>query len=190
MRDVEQPIPSTSQCRNGETWTLDFEAADIQREIHARENGEVFVADAGYHFLGYVGPHKNAEFIAHLMNGRLRAAMQRVADGAFRIGISEAHRLFAEGRVKGIKGKPSGMGYVEFHPQRIPPQIGIILSYAIHQKVQRAELVRVLRKGGKVQLWGMRSAVIMPPLSQQDVNDILSNWPYRSKRGRPRTGRQ
>jgi hypothetical protein len=123
-------------------------------------------------------------FVAHLAEGRLRKAISMVADGALRCGIREAPAWIASGRVK-IKSHPSGHARVEFQPQRIPPNIGVILSYALASKVSRSEMVRVLRKGGSIKMWNMREPVEMPRLSMRDINDTLRLWPYKSRAGNP-----
>ncbi|MCK6490395.1 MAG: hypothetical protein L6R48_19140 [Planctomycetes bacterium] len=158
------------------------EAADLGREVAALQAGGCWACDGGTPpFLHHLSTADQTVFIAHLMAGRLRAAIGMVADAAMRCGIRDAPTLLASGRVRLRKG-----GRVEFLAHRVPPELGVVLSHALPAEIQRAELARVLRKGGRIQQWGMRDAVTLPQLSQRDVTAILQSWPYKSRAGRPR----
>jgi hypothetical protein len=139
--------------------------------------------------LGHLSLADQQQFIAHLKAGRLRMAISMVVDGAVRYGIREASALFASGRVKNVRGS-DGKVHVQFQPPRVPPDTMVVVCYAKAAQVQRAELARVLQRGGVIQLWNMPCPVTLPPLSKRDTDKILTRWPHRSRRGRPRAGRQ
>ena len=171
-------------------WTLDEEAADLGREVAILQADGIWVGDGvAASFLAHLSPVDQRTFIALLAAGRLRMAIGLVADGAMRCGIRDAPAMFASNRVKIMPGPP-GMEPVEYQPQRIPPHVGVIFSYALGAGIQRAELARVLRKGGRIQQWGMRNPVIIPPLSKRDTDEILKLWPMRSRAGNPGRARQ
>lgn len=181
-RTTAEKVPA-SKCRSGETWTLEDEAADIERETLALRTSKGWSSDIiNDPFLHYIHPDKQLAFIEHLKNGRLRTAFAMIADGAFRCGMIQGGKLIAGKRAKIINNKDETQS-VEFLPQKIPPGFGVIVGNALHQKMPRKKLAMILRKGGKIVI-GKMSPVDMPPLSQKDVNECLNNYPHKDKRGR------
>ena len=177
---------SGSRCCSGTTWTLDEEAEDLAREVEAmRPGGPGWSGDGpGHHFLGHLSDEEQAVFITHLRAGRLRDAIQMVANNAYKFGIVSGPKLTGERRVKLITDH-TGFVNIKFNPQRIPENVGIILSHAFYNKVPRSVLGKVLRKGGKIQAWGMPEFQNVRKISQRDVNGLLKSWPWRSKARNP-----
>ena len=177
------PHVQKSACIAGGIWTLDDEAADIARQVEITLSGGIWVGDGpAPFFLGHLDADGQRAFVAHLKAGRLRAAIGMIADGAFRCGVRDAPALLASGRAQ-IVNSAKGPAKVIFMPQRVPAEIGVILSYADDAKVPRAELSRALRKGGNVRLGRMTSTVSMKALSKRDVDAFLATYPHRSKAG-------
>jgi hypothetical protein len=187
----DTPQVVRSRCNAGTTWTLEEEAEDLAREIEAmKPDGPGWVSDGQQpHFLGHLDFEEKKAFIEHLRAGRLRAAIGMVANNAFRCGVRDGPALLSSGRAKVVR-RPKKMDTVEYLPQRVSPYVGAILSYAMHQKVMRAELVGVLKKGGKIKLWGMRQEVEINPMSMRDINECLALWPFKDGRGRKPPARQ
>jgi hypothetical protein len=191
MPNCPESLPPTvgqSACKAGTTWTLAEELKDIASEIEAKRAGYVWCSDGGNgsSILGHLGPDGAERFVDLLRSGRLRAAVEMVADAAFRCGLREARRLYGANRIAIDPDGNGGLGSVTIKPQKIPPEAGVVYSHGMGAKLPRAQMDALLKKGGIIKIGNMKQAIHLPPIGKNDREAMLKGWPFGPKPGRPR----
>ena len=191
MPNRAESLPPTvvkSACKDGTPWTLAEELEDIAREIAAKRAGHVWCSDGGNgsSIVGHLGFEGAERFVELMRSGRLRAAVEAVAEAAFLCGIREARGLYGAKRIKIDPDGNNGFGSVTIKPQKIPPEIGIVYSCGRGANLARAEMDSLLKKGGIIKIGTMKQGIRLPPIGKNDREALLKGWPFGPKRGRPR----